>query len=258
LRLLLPPSEAKRSGGRGRSLGGRELSGPLGAPRLQLLRAVASAASSDRAAAVAAFHLPPAVAADALAANARVLDSATMPAIRRYAGVLYDALGFEQLPPAGQRVAARSVLIFSGLFGVLSGHEAIPLYRVPAKASLPGLGITSTYWRPVLDEVVPSMLGTGLIVDLRSSDYAAMWRPASAVTQRLLSVRVLSSAPDGRHRVISYPSKHAKGALCAELIRRVADGQQIESARDVGEAWLACGGQHADTSIPGHIDLYTS
>src|SRR4051812_43090010 len=138
MRLLLPPSETKRPGGRGRPLARRDPHPVVGAAREQVLTALEAVLGSADAGA--ALLLPPAVRDAALHANSRVRTSATMPALRRYAGVVYDGLGFDQLGPAEQRIAARSTYIFSGLFGMARGDEPIPDYRVPAKAVLPGVG----------------------------------------------------------------------------------------------------------------------
>jgi cytoplasmic iron level regulating protein YaaA (DUF328/UPF0246 family) len=256
--LLLPPSESKSLGGRGRPLHDRPAgAGPLDQARAATLRALAELADGNRARAAAALLLPPGVADDALAANAAVLDSPTTPALRRYTGTVYEGLAVATLLPQEQRLAARCTWIFSGLFGILRGDEPVPAYRVPAKAVLPGLGVASTFWRPVLAGVLDEVLRRGLIVDLRSGDYAAMWRPASGAADRVVSVRVLSPAPRGGHAVISYSSKLAKGRLAAALVRRAAAGASVSSVEDVAGAWLECGGGDCVEAGPRSLDLYT-
>jgi len=164
VRILLPPSEAKTTGGRGRPVGSGTLSGPLAEPRRLMLDALATLVDADPAAAAAALALPRGVADEALAVNRGVSASRTTAALRRYAGVVYEGLGFDAMSPQVQRLAARGVLIFSGLWGVLRGDEPVPAYRVPAKAVLPGIGVAGTFWRPRLDEVVPDLLGGGRTV----------------------------------------------------------------------------------------------
>jgi cytoplasmic iron level regulating protein YaaA (DUF328/UPF0246 family) len=255
--LLLPPSEAKASGGRGRPLAERLDDGALAGARTAARAALAELVAGDPTRAAEALLLPPGIAADALASNAAVPTSRTMPAVQRYAGVVYDGLALASLDEKQQRLAARSILIFSGLFGVVRGDEPIPAYRVPGKAVLPGLGIASTFWRPVLTEVLPQQLRRGLVVDLRSSDYAAMWRPGSGFGARLVTVRVLSPAPRGGYAVISYNSKFAKGRLAAALVRRAATGEPVASAADVVAAWTSCGGAGAEL-VPGGVELFTA
>jgi cytoplasmic iron level regulating protein YaaA (DUF328/UPF0246 family) len=257
LHLLLPPSETKTPGGRGRPLRSRAGGhGALDAAREAAVVALRKLVAGDPTRAAEALLLPDGVAAQALAANAAVLDSATTPALRRYSGVLYDGLAFAALTSAEQRLAGRSVLIFSGLFGVVRGDEPVPAYRVPAKAVLPGIGVAATFWRPVLAGVLAAPTARGLIVDLRSGDYAGMWHPARASTDRLVAVRVLSPSQRGGHAVISYNSKFAKGRLAAALIRRAAAGRSVADAEDVAAAWRDCGGADAVCTKAG-LDLYT-
>ncbi len=258
MHVLLPPSEAKTPGGRGRPLREHIGDGPLGAARVASTAALAQVVDGDRAAAAAALLLPAGVVDDALADNARVLDSRTTPALRRYAGVVYDGLGFGALSDAEQRVACRSVHVFSGLFGVVRGDEPVPAYRVPGKAVLPGLGVAATFWRPVLADILAERLRRGLVVDLRSGDYAAMWRPPRATAGRVVTVRVLSPAPRGGHAVISFTSKLAKGRLTAALIRQVAAGGRVERHEDVVAAWADCGGAGHEHHDDGRLDLFTA
>ena len=256
MRILLPPSEAKTTGGRGRPVGSGTLSGPLAEPRRLMLDALATLVDADPAAAAAALALPRGVADEALAVNRGVSASRTTAALRRYAGVVYEGLGFDAMSPQVQRLAARGVLIFSGLWGVLRGDEPVPAYRVPAKAVLPGIGVAGTFWRPRLDEVLPALLGRDMVVDLRSSDYAAMWRPRAALAERVIAVRVLSPLPRGGYGVISYNSKLAKGRLAAALLAREAAGMACRGADDVVGAWLEAGGRGAEPGThPGRLDL---
>ena len=236
MRLLLPPSETKRPGGRGRPLARRNPHPLLGPAREEVLTGLAELLRTP-AAATAALLLPAAVRDAALLADARVRDSPTLPALRRYSGVVYDGLGFDDLAPAEQRLAGHSCYVFSGLFGVVRGDEPIPDYRVPAKAVLPGVGTCATFWRRTLDPVFPALLQRGLVVDLRSSDYAAMWRPDRDTAQRVVTVRVLSPTPSGRLAVVSYASKLAKGRLAASLVRRECAGDRVRTAEDVAHAW---------------------
>jgi hypothetical protein len=226
--------------------------------RSLLLDALDTLLTGDPRKSAEALLLPAGVAHDALATNAVVGLSPTTPALRRYAGVVYDGLALDRLSPAAQRLAGRSVLVFSGLWGVVRGDEPVPNYRVPAKAVLPGVGVVGTFWRPLLDEAIPAMLGRRLVVDLRSSDYAAMWRPRPPIADRVVSVRVLSPLPRGGLGVVSYNSKYAKGQLAAALLERAAAGDSLVSSHDVAQAWLDSGGAAAEASTSNQVDLYTA
>ncbi len=251
MHLLLPPSETKNAGGRGRPLSGRAPHPTLAAARADVLAALAELLDGDRATAARALALPPKTVDSALDADRAVVTSRTTPALTRYAGTVYDGLDYAGLAPAAQRYAERCVLVFSGLFGVVRGNESIPDYRVPAKAVLPGIGTVGTFWRRALDDILPGMVRRGLVVDLRSTDYSAMWRPPRDLADRVITVRVLSPLPQGGLGVVSYASKLGKGRLAAELISRAAGGDVAGSPDDVAQAWLACGGKDARRTTTG-------
>ena len=242
MRILLPPSEGKNPGGRGTPLARRRRRQPIDDSRDLVLQSLAELLAGPDAAR--ALLLPDSVAAGALEDNRRVATAPTMPALERYAGIVYDGLFLQPLSDDARALAHRELLIFSGLFGVLRGGDPIPAYRVPAKAWLPGLGVLSTFWRPRLEVLMPALLDRGPLIDLRSSDYAAMWQPAgrSSRAGRLISVRVLSPRPDGSLGVISFASKLAKGRLAAALLERRAAGQPVQDVADVAAAWAAAGG----------------
>jgi hypothetical protein len=265
MRILLPPSEAKHPGGRGRPIAGRLTSDrptadrpiepirpvepirptePIEQLRARVFQALGTLLA-DPPAAARALLLPPSVAEAAIQANLAAATAPTMPAMRRYAGTVYAGLDVPTLSEDARRLAGRRLLIFSGLFGVLRGADPVPVYRVPAQATLPGLGVLAGYWRRQLPELMEPLLGrSGPIVDLRSTDYAAMWQPApdSSPGRRLLSVRVLSRRPNGSYGVISYQSKLAKGRLAADLLERAAAGRPVRGPEDVLASWQALGG----------------
>jgi cytoplasmic iron level regulating protein YaaA (DUF328/UPF0246 family) len=184
------------------------------------------------------LQLPLAIAPAALAANSAVWDAPTMPALDRFTGVLFDAFAPGTLTRAARAAAEESVLIFDGAFGVLTGAEPVPDHRVPAGASLPDLGGIAALWRPVLARALPPLLAGHVVVDLRSSDYAAMWRPTS---EGVLPVRILVERRDGQTRrrsVLSVPSKVGKGRLARALC---STRRKVRTADDVARVATAAG-----------------
>jgi len=257
VRVLLPPSEAKTPGGRGRALERRDPDPVLGQARERVLDALAALLEGPRNRAAESLALPASVADDALSANRIVRSSPTMPALRRYAGVVYDGLSFGDLEPRAQRLAYRELVVFSGLFGAVRGDESVPDYRVPAKANLPGIGIAGTFWRPVLADALSPVLADHMVVDLRSSDYAAMWKPARGAAERVIVVRALSRLPSGAWGVISYNSKFAKGRLAAALVKRRVARRAVGTADDIAAAWEDATGLRAVTPSANRVEIYT-
>ncbi len=234
--ILLPPSESKSERGEGRRVRLGSLVAPrLGGARERVLRSVTELAHGDAAPAAAALRLPPGVAAAALAVNRDVLCSPTRAALDRYTGVLYAALDAATMTCEVRREAERALLVFSGLFGVVAAGDAIPDHRVPVAAAVPGLGPLTPVWRTALRDAMPTVLGRGFAVDLRSTDYAAMWAPTGPLRNQVLQVRVLSPRSAGPPRVISHFSKHGKGVLARALLERLTAGGCVADVGDVEE-----------------------
>ena len=214
--VLLPPSEGKAPGGRGRPLELSRLSHPSLTPvRRRLVDALEAAAVRDPQGLQAALACP----AGEVAKDAVLTSSPTLPALRRYTGVVYEALSYATLSAAGRRRANASLRVGSALFGLLAPTDPIPAYRLSGGTSLPGVGSLAAAWRPLLE---PELAGhRGVVVDLRSGPYAALARVPGAV-----QVRVLRES-GGRRTVVSHDNKHTKGllarALCEQGARSPAD-----------------------------------
>ena len=215
--ILLPPSEGKSTPRRGKSLSLAELSFPeLTEAREQVLTALTALCSGDPDVAIRTLGLGPTQSVD-VRRNADLLDSPTARADAIYTGVLYDALDLASLDPAARRRASRSLAVTSSLFGLVRPGDRIPSYRLAGGVNLPGLGVVSAHWRKVLDPVVREAAGTGLVVDLRSTTYAAFWRPDSDLAPRVAHVRVLQQVGSQR-KVVSHFNKATKGRLVRALL----------------------------------------
>lgn len=208
--LLLPPSESKRDGGAGRlDLGSLSFPG-LTAHRREALRGIA-ALGTDPIRASEALRLGPARASE-LAHNRVVLTSPVRPAIERYAGVLYDAIGVCSLPGAARAALGETVVIHSALFGLIGADDAIPRYRLSHDSRLPGPGLRAI-WRPAVEEVLAGVPGT--VIDCRSEGYRALGRLRPGPGRALL--RVVRSVPSGRARALSHASKATKGRFLRDI-----------------------------------------
>jgi cytoplasmic iron level regulating protein YaaA (DUF328/UPF0246 family) len=159
--------------------------------------------------------------------NARLRDLPTAPAERIYSGVLYEALGLSSLDTSAHRRALGRVAIISSLYGLVRPGERIAPYRLGGDVTLPGLGSVAAHWRGVLDPVVRDVAGRGLVVDLRSSTYAAFWRPTPDYAHRVVTLRVLHEV-GGRRQVVSHFNKATKGRLVRSLLE---DGRDARSPR---------------------------
>jgi uncharacterized protein len=200
MRLLLPPSETKAPGGDGGTLDLDMLGFPeLNETRLAVANALQKLAGHP-ARCRTALGLSPRQ-DDEIRRNAELLTSPTMPAIARYTGVLYDALGAGDLSAAARRRAATTVIVCSALFGALRADDPVPAYRLSASNALPRLGTPTAIWRRQLADVLAN---DGAVIDLRSGAYQSLAPLPDAITVRVVSA-------DGRS--VSHFNKAAKGAF---------------------------------------------
>jgi cytoplasmic iron level regulating protein YaaA (DUF328/UPF0246 family) len=245
--ILLPPSETKASGGDGRPLDLEELSHPaLNGVREILLGAI-TALAADVPASIAALELGPRQ-LEEVVRNATILSSPTMPAIRRYTGVLFDALDQPGLRAAERRRSVERLAVASALFGLLRASDPIPAYRLSGGSQLPGLPPLPALWRPVLGPVLAGVIASEPVVDLRSGAYAALAPVPGAIV-----VRVLSERADGSRAVVSHANKAAKGLLARELARTSREPSSIEDvarlARRTGFAVERSGERRLDLIV---------
>jgi uncharacterized protein len=206
--ILLPPSEGKTPPARGKALDLGTLSFPgLTEARERVLDALVEVSGSPEGPAV--LGLGP-TQHDLLARNFTLRTAPTARADRVYTGVLYDALDVDSLSTAARRRAASRVAVTSALFGLVRPGDRIPAYRLSGDASLPGVGSVAGLWRQHLGQALTET--SGLLVDLRSSTYAAFWRAPRAAT-----VRVLHES-GGRRQVVSHFNKATKGRIVRALL----------------------------------------
>lgn len=233
--VLLPPSEGKAASGRGTPLKPEALSLPgLADARAAVLDELVELCAADEAKAQEVLGLSEGLRGE-IAKNVELRTAGARPAGEIYTGVLYDALGLATLDAAARRRARQSLLVFSGLWGALRVDDRIPSYRCSMGVKLPGLGALGAYWRGPMASVLPDAAGDGLVLDLRSSAYAAAWRPKGEVAGRTATVRVLH-APT--RKVVSHFNKATKGRIVRSLLEAGAapagPAELVDALRDLG------------------------
>lgn len=242
MRILLPPSETKRSGGGKSVLTLTEFAEPeLNPARDAVLTQLAALASKPRAAAkilkLSAKQL------DYLEDDMHLRDSPTMPAVERYTGVLYDALDAPSLGSSQREWLNRHVQIQSSLFGRVSATDFIPTYRLSASTALPGLKIArkpcslKNFWQSAHREATRATARKHFVLDLRSKDYVSL-DPSAGTSGEVNWINIVARAEDGVVRALNHFNKAAKG----RLVRRLAESQpEIESRLDFLDWASACG-----------------
>ena len=220
--ILLPPSESKAGRRRGSPLDLDRLSFPeLTETRRQVAQSLAKVSAHHDAAAM--LGVSPTLTAE-IARNLVLETSPALPAARVYTGVLYDALDLASLDPAARRRANRWLVTVSALFGAVRPRDAIVPYRLSMAVNLPGVGPLASAWKPELAQVLPGAAGRGVIVDCRSSTYAAAWTPGGDLAERWVHVRVPGT---------THMAKHTRGLVARHLCTDGADPRTVPSLAEV-------------------------
>ena len=167
--------------------------------------------------------------------NTRLDLEPAAPAHSIYSGVLYDALGYATMTPTQKRKADDAVVVVSGLWGAVGFADRIPAYRLSMSVGLPGLGKLASYWKPRLAEALAAHAAGHLLVDCRSSTYAAAWAPDPG---RTVAVNVFTER-DGTRKVVSHFAKHTRGELARHLLLRRGKAPETPAqlAKAAAEKW---------------------
>ncbi|MFD5225138.1 YaaA family protein [Microbacterium sp. NPDC058342] len=208
MKILLPPSETKRPGGRGRPLELASLALPVLTPQRESVTDALVSLAEDPAEAARVLKLSDRQRSD-IDHNRTLRTSPTMPAVDRYTGVLYDALDAAGMDRTPRRWLGDHVLIHSAPFGPVGALDAVPAYRLAAGTSLPGLPPLRRIWA---DAVQAALDGAVFVLDLRSEAYVSLGPVPPSV--RSAYVRVVTETG----RALNHFNKRAKG----ELVRALA------------------------------------
>ncbi len=245
--ILLPPSETKRAGGSGSPIDVGGLALPALAPQREAVIDALVALSDDEDNAARVLKLSDRQRSD-IAVNAALRSTPTMPAVDRYTGVLYDALGADSLPTAARRWLGAHVLIHSAPFGPVGALDRIPAYRLAAGTSLPGLPPLRQHWAGGISAALVAE-NPRFILDLRSEAYTALGPIPAGIRSRY--VRVVTEGDGGAVRALNHFNKHAKG----EFVRALATSRPRVGSPSGLRAWADAAGWTLRDGADGEWDL---
>jgi cytoplasmic iron level regulating protein YaaA (DUF328/UPF0246 family) len=202
--LLLPPSEGKApSGGRGSWDPGSGRFGTLAVRRLEVAEALSAAGGGDER----LLGVRGDLLLLARSANIEILRAPTLPAWRRYTGVVWDHLDPATIDPATRR----RIVVVSGLLGLVRADDPVPYYRLKMSANLPPVGKLSTWWRDDLSTTLARAARRSLIVDLLPQEHRAAL-DATGIDGVRVDLVDPSGAPGGHF------AKAAKGRLARSIL----------------------------------------
>ena len=219
--VLLPPSEGKADGGRGRWVPDAGRFAALAASRTTVVDAYVAAIAADAERVVGTsgqIAERARTAAAALAAGT----AAALPAHRRFTGVVWEHLHPSDLPAA----ALHRIVVVSGLCGLLAATDPVPDHRLKLSVSLDGVGRLDRWWRPQLTEALAAHARRRRVWDLLPKEHAA------AVD--LSGVRVVRVRFEGD---TGHAAKAVKGAFARAVLLDGRDAVPAFAFHDWRAAW---------------------
>jgi cytoplasmic iron level regulating protein YaaA (DUF328/UPF0246 family) len=126
---------------------------------------------------------------------------------------VHDNIGLATLSPAHRRKARESILIVSGLLGLVALDDPVPDYRLKIGARLDPVGLVARHWRPLLSAVLADHLEGRTVIDLLPGEHRAAWTPAPGLTVLRVSLVERDGGAVGGH-----DAKAAKGRLVRHLL----------------------------------------
>lgn len=225
--VLLPPSEGKTPPADGVPVDLATLSHPgLTDARRRVGDALAKVSGQRNA--LKALNVGPSL-TDDVARNTHLWTEPAGTAASVYTGVLYDAAGMATWDDATMLRAHQRVRIISALWGALAPADLIPAYRLSMATHLGRIGPLGAFWKQRLDVALAPLADGQVVVDCRSSTYAAAWTPRDTPW---VAVKVLREQ-GGKRSVVSHMAKHTRGLLTAHLM---SFETAPESPQDVADA----------------------
>jgi hypothetical protein len=214
--VLLPPSQAKGSGGSHSTKVGT-FDAALELARREVLMALGALVDSGR----------PKVIEKTLAVQGPLLERAIestralveqralwLPAWRRYTGVVWVHLKPATLTPSQRR----RVLIPSALYGVTTAQDYVSDYRLKMNVRLMPLGGLAKFWRSWLTPVLADYLHDTLVINLLPKEHgAAIDIKALSVVCHVVNVTFVE---EGEGAPVGHDAKAVKGVLARQVLTK--------------------------------------
>jgi cytoplasmic iron level regulating protein YaaA (DUF328/UPF0246 family) len=208
MKILLAPSETKKSGGQKSFEPSTLLFKNLAPFRLKLLHEYTNIIQKgDMLTLSKMFGLKKE--ADIISYKKDIIHELTMKAIRRYTGVAFDYLKYDSLDNNAQKYIDDNVILFSNLFGPICANDYIPEYKLKQGEAVGEIKVEKFY-NEHSSNLVEEYLKDEEILDLRAVFYDKFYKPQKEYT-------TLKFIKDGK--VVSHWAKAYRGIVLREIAK---------------------------------------
>ena len=206
MKILLAPSETKKSGGTQNFDTGSLLFETLTPQRTNLLHHYINILQrGDLQELSTMFGLKKE--SDILSHKKDIVHELTMKAVERYTGVAFDYLDYLHLNEKAQNYIDTHVILFSNLFGPIRASDMIPEYRL-RQGSTVGEIKTEKFYHEHSASLMEDYLADEEVLDLRAGFYDKFYKPQKPYT-------TLKFVKEGK--VISHWAKAYRGIVLREI-----------------------------------------
>ena len=208
MKILLAPSETKKTGGALSFTPNTLLFDDLAAHRMKLLHDYINVLQQgDMAVLSKMFGIKKE--ADILKHKKDIIHELTMKAIERYTGVAFEYLGYEDLDTDTQTYIDENVILFSNLLGPLRADDLIPEYKLKQGEAVADIK-TEKFYNEHSAHLMEAYLQDEEILDLRAGFYDKFYKPSKVYT-------TLKFIKDGK--VVSHWAKAYRGIVLREIAK---------------------------------------
>ena len=208
MKILLAPSETKKSGGVHSFSPNALLFDELAPYRMKLLHSYINLLQQgDMTVLSKMFGIKKE--ADILKHKKDIIHELTMKAIERYTGVAFDYLGYETLNDVAQKYIDDNVILFSNLFGPIRADDLIPEYKLKQGEAVGDIR-TEKFYNEHAADLMETYLAEEEILDLRAGFYDKFYKPKKPYT-------TLKFIKDGK--VVSHWAKAYRGIVLRHIAK---------------------------------------
>ncbi len=208
MKILLAPSETKKSGGESSFNPSSLLFNTLASPRIKLLHNYINVLQQGNMQTLSKmFGIKKE--ADILKNKKDIIHELTMKAIERYTGVAFDYLGYSELDQEAQTYIDKNVIIFSNLFGPIRADDLIPEYKLKQGEAVNDIK-TEKFYNENSAHLMEDYLKDEEILDLRAGFYDKFYKPTKPYT-------TLKFIKEGK--VVSHWAKAYRGIVLREIAK---------------------------------------
>ena len=171
------------------------------------------------------------------AINSNIKYSRVLSTIDRYTGVLYDYLDYSNLDEIVKFNFNNSVIIFSGLFGLLRPEDKIPNYKLKMGTKLIDNEKLSRYWNDDITRVLKNLLNDQIVCNFLPNEFMLAFDNKKITPRHELNFTFLQENKQGELKSVTHWTKALRGSLIRYLLMQVNNLDSINELTSISKSF---------------------